>query len=40
MGRKKTTMSERNLLRKKRSVTVSYATNRQNKINLQGWKMI
>ena len=33
-------MSEGKLLRKKRSLTVSYATNRRNKINLQGWKMI
>ena len=40
IGTNKTTMSEEKHLRKKSSLTLSYAANWPNKIDLQGWKMV
>ena len=40
IGTNKTTMSEGKHLRKKSSLTLSYAANGPNKIDLQGWKMV
>ena len=40
IGTNKTTMSEGKQLSKKSSLTLSYAANGPNKIDLQGWKMV